>query len=163
MYSFLIWSAIAVGVLVSIVLVRYIVKSVQSQKLSAQASSPGVAENLLTPNAPSQSSHSLPVEESLLVLVSSLLEGQVEVAEASIRLKVLLDHYDASLHDDPRFSIFNVLYEALEHMPTHQARKQTDKRFLNKLDQERLRLEAKHRDNVMNAAQVLKDRLLLAK
>jgi len=163
MYSFLIWSAIAIGVLVSLVLVRYIVKSVQSQKLSAPAGSSGAAENLLAPNAPAQSSHSLSVEESLLVLVSSLLDGQVEVAEASIRLKVLLDHYDASMHDDPRFSIFNVLYEALEHMPTHQARKQTDKRFLHKLDQERLRLEAKHRQSVMRAGQVLKDLLLAAK
>lgn len=149
MYSILVWTAIIGGLLLCFFLLRYIIKNIRK---SGADDDPVLSD--VKPIG-----HSLAAKDSLLVIATSLLDGQVEVAEASIRLKVLLDHYDPSLHQDPVFSVFNTLYEGLAHMPTHQARKQTDKKFLHKMDQERLVLEAKYHSNAMEAAQALVQRL----
>jgi len=149
MYSFFIWLAIIGGLLLCFFLLRYIIKNIHKSPVDADP-----VVNDVEPIG-----HSLAAKDSLLLIASSLLDGQVEVAEASIRLKVLLDHYDPSLHQDPVFSVFNTLYDGLAHMPTHQARKQTDKKFLHKMDQERLALEAKYRSNALQAAEALVQKL----
>ena len=92
---------------------------------------------------------------SLKVLATSILDDQVELSEGCIRVKVLIDHLDAKLHAEERFKIFEEMYLATEHMPTHQARKDTDEHFIKKLDQQRFGLEQKNRDTIRTAAKAL--------
>jgi len=89
---------------------------------------------------------------SIKVIATAMLEDQVELSEGCIRVKVLIDHLDASLHEQEVFKIFEEMYRKTEHMPTHQARKNVDKNFIHKLDQQRFALEKQHRDSIRKAA-----------
>jgi len=93
--------------------------------------------------------------ESLRVLARTMIDGQLEYSEGCIRIKVLLDHLDASLHKRSEFKVFEVLYLATEHMPTHEERKKVDKRFIEKMDQQRFELEKQHREEILQAAKAL--------
>jgi hypothetical protein len=93
--------------------------------------------------------------DSIKVIATTMLEDQVELSEGCIRIKVLIDHLDASLHEQDAFKIFELMYRETEHMPTHQARKNTDKNFIHKLDQQRFALEKQHRESVRKAAKKL--------
>jgi hypothetical protein len=92
---------------------------------------------------------------SIKVIATTMLEDQVELSEGCIRIKVLIDHFDASLHEQASFKIFEEMYKSTEHMPTHQARKNTDKNFIHKLDQQRFALEKKHRESIRKGAEEL--------
>lgn len=98
---------------------------------------------------------SLFLKESIDVLAKSIIDEQVEYSEACMRIKILIDHWDSSLHSDERFSIFNRVYEKLENHPRFGARKQIDKRFLRKLDDERHRIELALKDDIRAAARAL--------
>ena len=100
--------------------------------------------------------------ESIKVITTAMLEEQVELSEGCIRIKVLIDHLDASLHEQESFKIFEKMYRETEHMPTHEARKQTDKNFIHKLDQQRYALEKKYRDEIHQAAKLLLNTLAWA-
>ncbi len=89
---------------------------------------------------------------SIQVLARTMLAGQVELSEGCIRIKVLLDAIAPELHEDHRFAVFNQLYSEIEHMPTHEARKSVDKRFLFKLDKQRWELENKHKVEILAAS-----------
>ncbi|WP_156506094.1 DUF2489 domain-containing protein, partial [Oleiphilus sp. HI0117] len=89
------------------------------------------------------------------VIAQCMLDEQVELSEGCIRIKVLLDHLAPNLHEDERFSVFIKMYDALEHMPTHEARKQTDKRVIFKLDQERFKLEEDNQHAILSASKAL--------
>ncbi|MDX1452273.1 MAG: DUF2489 domain-containing protein [Oleiphilaceae bacterium] len=95
------------------------------------------------------------MRESLEVIARTMLDDQVELSEACIRLKVLIDNYDPDLHQQPGFAVFNEMYARLEHMPTHQARKDADKKWIRKLDKERFRLEKEYRDDLRMAGEKL--------
>jgi len=97
--------------------------------------------------------------DSLKVLATTILDDQVELSEGCIRIKVLLDHLDSNLHEHKSFKIFEEMYLATEHMPTHDARKNTDKHFTDKLDQQRFALEQKHREAIKSAAKALMEYL----
>lgn len=111
---------------------------------------------------PTQTPMSEHARTSLYVLGKSILDDQIELSEACIRIKVLLDNVQPGWHDEPGLAIFSRMYDGLSHMPTHQARQDTDKRFIHKLDQQRLRLEHEHRDDIRAAAQELLKRLGVA-
>ncbi|UCJ16536.1 DUF2489 domain-containing protein [Pseudomonas sp. MM211] len=77
------------------------------------------------------------LHDDLRVLASCLLDGQVPLIEGAIRIKVLLDNYDSTLSLTPQVQVFQHLYEATEHVPTHAdwkalsraERRQHDSRF----------------------------------
>lgn len=108
---------------------------------------------------PKQSPMSEHVRTSLNVLGKSILDDQIELSEACIRIKVLLDNSRPGWHAEPELEVFSRMYDGMAHMPTHQARQETDKRFIHKLDQQRFRLEREHRDGIRAAAQALLRRL----
>ncbi|WLQ13721.1 DUF2489 domain-containing protein [Hahella aquimaris] len=93
--------------------------------------------------------------ESITVLARCILSDQVELSEGSIRIKVLLDAVDPSLHEQEPYAIFSKIYRETEHMPTHGARKQVDKRFLFKLDKQRWDLEEKYREQIIDASKAI--------
>ncbi|MFT5718585.1 MAG: hypothetical protein ACI9T7_002792 [Oleiphilaceae bacterium] len=95
------------------------------------------------------------LKDSIRVIATTMLEDQVELSEGCIRIKVLIDHFDVSLHEQESLKIFEQMYRDTKHMPTHEARKNTDKNFIHKLDQQRFALEKKHRESIRNAAKEL--------
>lgn len=95
--------------------------------------------------------------DSIKLIALAMIEEQVETSEGCIRIKVLLDHVAPELHDQSPFDIFSVMYNATEHMPTHDARKKADKALIRKLDIERLSLEDTHKDAIMEASRAIRD------
>jgi len=59
------------------------------------------------------------LHDDLRVLASSLLDGQLPLIEGAIRIKVLLDNYDSALSLTPHTQVFQQLYQATAHVPTH--------------------------------------------
>lgn len=59
------------------------------------------------------------LHDDLRVLASCLLDGQVPLIEGAIRIKVLLDNYDSGLSLTPQTQVFQQLYQATAHVPTH--------------------------------------------
>lgn len=55
----------------------------------------------------------------LRVLAGSLLDGQLPLIEGALRIKVLLDNYDTDLSLAPSLQVFQQLYDATAHVPTH--------------------------------------------
>ncbi len=59
------------------------------------------------------------LHDDLRVLASSMLDGQLPLIEGAIRIKVLLDNYDSQLSLTPQAQVFQRLYDATAHVPTH--------------------------------------------
>jgi len=150
MNNSIIWFGIFLGTVIGIGLCYYI--SIKSRELKSHRHQ----QQLLAAEHESKKTFLI---DSIKVLATTILDDQVELSEGSIRIKVLIDHLDASLHEKAEFKVFEDMYLAMQHMPTHQARKDTDKHFIHKLDQQRFSLEQKHRNEIRTAAKALLDYL----
>jgi len=95
--------------------------------------------------------------ESLQVLAMAVEANQMEYSEACLRIKGLLDHVRPELLQQPPFEVFQEVHDLIQHMPTHQARQDTDTRFMEKMDRERLAVEESHADRILEAAVALKN------
>ena|SRR5690606_20563767 len=140
------WLLIVAGLLVSVALLLFIIRQVRLLRH---------AHRTRHEREERQSRQRLHLVESIQVLARTMLEDQMELSEGCIRIKVLLDNLAPELNQDPRFQIFQEMYESMEHMPTHEARQQTDKRFVRKLDHQRFRLEREHQQAIREAAKAL--------
>ena len=54
-------------------------------------------------------------------LAQSLVNGQVPPIEGAIRIKVLLDNYTGPRRETLDLAVFETVYDATAHIPTHQA------------------------------------------
>ena len=106
-------------------------------------------------NTKEQSDKKQHLVESLSVLAKTMIDGQLEFSEGCIRIKVLIDHFDASLHERDEFKIFEKMYAATEHMPTHEERKKVDVRFIEKMDKQCHELEQEHSEEILKASKAL--------
>lgn len=93
---------------------------------------------------------------SIQVIAMAVESDQVEYSEACLRLKGLLDHVAPELLEQPPFSVFQDVHEKLKHMPTHQARQDTDTRFVEKMDKERFEVEKAHAEEIKRAATAIR-------
>lgn len=94
---------------------------------------------------------------SVRLLARSMLDGDLNLSEGAIRLKVMLDHLqpDAGARGYP--AIY-ALHDATAHMPRGAARKQRPRDEIRKLDAQREALEADYREPVLaQARQLLED------
>ncbi|WP_111498051.1 DUF2489 domain-containing protein [Marinobacter bohaiensis] len=94
--------------------------------------------------------------ESVRVLAMSVEQDQVEYSEACLRIKGLLDHLAPELLDEAPYRIFQEMHDALQHMPTHQARQDTSAHFIRKMDEQRFELETRHADAIRRAATAIR-------
>jgi hypothetical protein len=108
----------------------------------------------------SRQQHKLSAIQSIKIIAQCMLDDQVDLTEGCIRIKVMLDHVAPEFHQDPYFKIFSEMYAATQHMPTHQARKTTDKKQILKLDMERLDIEDANREAILAASRQLLSRLI---
>ena len=59
--------------------------------------------------------------DDLIVLTNSFLTEQMPWAEGCIRIKVILDHYDAELGMQADYQVLHTVFDATQNIPTHQA------------------------------------------
>jgi len=142
------------GIIVSLLLLRYILKTLKKMKTLNEQ------EQVLTKQIhQAHEDMRLNATQSIKVIAQCMMDDQVELSEGCIRIKVLLDHVAPEFHKDPYFSIFAKMYDSTRHMPTHEARKAADKKTIMKLDLERMKLEAQHKDEILSATRQLLSRL----
>lgn len=98
--------------------------------------------------------------ESIQVLAMAVEAEQMEFSEACLRIKGLLDHVQPDLLRQQPFTVFQEVHDLIQHMPTHQARQDTDTRFVEKMDKERLAVEQAHADRIKEAAMALRKQAL---
>lgn len=94
--------------------------------------------------------------QSLKVIIMGIQQDQIELSEACLRIKGLLDHLAPALLDREPYQVFQTVNDRLAHMPTHGARERTDKRFVFRMDRERFAIEEQYRDQILEAADQLK-------
>lgn len=93
------------------------------------------------------------------LLAQSLLNAQVPVTEGAIRIKVLLDNYSGPRPTGLDVQVFESIYEATAHIPTHQAWKDLPRaERVEHMEQMEI-LEEEHRAEVDRAAKQLSKRL----
>lgn len=96
----------------------------------------------------------------LRLLAGSLLDEQVPLIEGAIRIKVLLDHYDPQLSQSERCQVFQQLYEASAHVPTHADWSALDKAERRHFEALFSALELQHKAAARNCAHWLLEEAL---
>lgn len=93
--------------------------------------------------------------EDIRILARGLVEDQIPLIEAAIRIKVLLDNYSGPRRADLDVQVFADIYDATAHIPTHQAWK--DLPLVRRHEHEQLmaELEQQHRGQLQQAARAL--------
>ncbi|MBU2872433.1 DUF2489 domain-containing protein [Marinobacter salexigens] len=97
------------------------------------------------------------IVDSIKVIAMAIEEDQVEYSEACLRIKGLLDHIAPELMEKSPFRVFLEVHEKLRHMPTHQARQDTEIRFVEKMDKERFEVEKRYADEIRRAATAIRN------
>jgi len=94
--------------------------------------------------------------ESIQIIVNAMDEGQCELTEGCIRLRMLISQIDAELLKQEKLAIIDFIYAQTEHMPIKEDWKKLDKKVKTKLTNERYALEGQHRSAIKKAVKVLK-------
>lgn len=94
--------------------------------------------------------------ENLDLVVSALIQEQVEITEGAWRCKVLLEIIDPSLTERADFRPFAEVYQRTQHLKTHSARKTLTPRERMQEDRERLEVEDQWRNEVLKAAEAVR-------
>lgn len=95
----------------------------------------------------------------LRILARALLDGELNVTESAIRMKVLLDHLRGGRAAAAAYPAIYALHDATEHMPRRLERKRRPAAEIARLDAEREALEARHGEAVRADARRLLDNL----
>lgn len=147
MPSWLQWTLIVVGVLAIALLVAFIAR--QSRTLKESRKRQAKTEAFQRERRES-------MVESIRVLAMAVEENQMEYSEACLRIKGLLDHVAPELLKQTPYRVFQEVHDLIEHMPTHQTRQDTETKFVEKMDRERLAVEEKHADAIRRAATAIR-------
>ncbi|WP_150912277.1 DUF2489 domain-containing protein [Marinobacter halotolerans] len=94
--------------------------------------------------------------ESLQVLAMAVEAEQMEYSEACLRIKGLLDHVSPDLLQQQPYRVFQEVHDQIQHMPTHKARQNTETRFVEKMDRERMAIEEANAGRIREAAVALR-------
>ena len=94
--------------------------------------------------------------ESIRIIAMAVEEDQVEYSEACLSFQGLLDYLAPELLEKPPFQVFQTVHDKIQHMPTHQARKNTDSATIREMDKERFAVEREHSDEIRRAATAIR-------
>ena len=97
------------------------------------------------------------IHDSINVLAKSVLSDQVRVAEASIRMAVLLDNLDLSCEQKHLFAPITEVYNRTRHIPTHEQFSELSNQERSKCEKELREIELKLEHQVKEAAQHIKN------
>lgn len=95
------------------------------------------------------------VVESCQVIARHIVDGELNVSEGAIRLKVLLDNINLSDIDKQRFVAFERLFASVKDLDTHESRSALTADQRKSQDRVRHKAEFQHQDAVVSAAKVL--------
>ena len=95
------------------------------------------------------------LSEDIRILARGLMEEQLPLVEAAIRIKVLLDNYSGPRQADLDVQVFELIHGATVHIPTHQAWKDLPLAQRREYEQQMAELEQQHRDRLQRAARAL--------
>lgn len=85
-------------------------------------------------------------------LAKSLTSGQLPAIEGAIRIKVLLDNYTGPRREILDLTVFETVYDATAHIPTHQAWKDLPRAERRVLEAEMAEIEKNHKPRLEEAA-----------
>jgi len=111
----------------------------------------------------SEQKHQNYLQTSLHVIARSVLNGELNVSEGCIRVKVLLDNLkfenlDIEHLDRAQFAIIDDIYEQLQDFSTHQARKELSDKERKQQDQKRHFIEVKNQEVLHVVFEILADK-----
>lgn len=72
--------------------------------------------------------------DSITLIAKAALEQQCDYSEAALRIWVLLENYQPELAQACRYPGLFAMYDCVKAMPTHDARKELEKKELRRLD-----------------------------
>ena len=93
--------------------------------------------------------------QDIQFLAQSLLNGQLPLIEGAIRIKVLLDNYSGPRRTDLDIGVFETIYDATAHIPTHQQWKDLPRTERQQHEQHMQALEEQHKEDAERAARQL--------
>lgn len=93
--------------------------------------------------------------ENVHIVAQALLEGQVDVMEASLRIRTLIDIIEPDWFELEPMRGFAEITRRGAHLATHQARNELPKQERMKQDMERISLEGEYHDAAMEGARWL--------
>ncbi len=93
--------------------------------------------------------------DDLIVLANGFLSGQMPWAEGCIRIKVILDHYDAELGMQSDYKVLQQVFTATEKIPTHDAWRELSNAEKKPFQQLLTDMELQHKTESIRAVQQL--------
>jgi hypothetical protein len=93
----------------------------------------------------------------LRFIANSMLQGQCEITEGCLRIKVLMDRLDDELQHKPEFKTIQAHFAQTITMHTHEAYKALSKKEQFKQDKQRFALEQKHKEQVLIEVKTLSE------
>ena len=105
--------------------------------------------------------HQSYLQTSLHVIAMSAINGDLNVSEGCIRIKVLLDNLDFDAYtgeiNKEKLAIIDDVYEQLQNFDTHQARKELSEVERKKQDRKRHFIEVKNQDALYEAFLIISE------
>ncbi|MGK0444554.1 MAG: hypothetical protein ACJA1U_001487 [Bermanella sp.] len=93
----------------------------------------------------------------LRFIANSMLQGQCEITEGCLRIKVLMDRLDDELQHKPEFKTIQTHFAQTISMPTHEAYKALSRQEQFKQDKQRFALEDANREQVLIEVKTLSE------
>ena len=82
------------------------------------------------------------VLDSLRIISANVIEEDLNLSEATIRCKVLIDYLELSEQERKPYSVLDTVFDKVQHFDTHEARKALSKTERREQDQAREAIEA---------------------
>jgi hypothetical protein len=95
-----------------------------------------------------QAEHQQYLLDSIVLIGKATLEQQCELSEAALRIWVLLENLQPDLAEASRWPGLFGMYDCVKSMPTHEARKELDKKELRRQDHLRQQTEIQLKDAI---------------
>ena len=95
-----------------------------------------------------QAKHQQYLLDSILLIGKATLEQQCELSEAALRIWVLLENLQPDLAQSSRWPGLFAMYDCVKAMPTHEARKELDKKELRRQDHLRQQTEIQFKESI---------------
>lgn len=95
--------------------------------------------------------------ESLRVISANVIDEDLNLSEATIRCKVLLDALLLPEHKRQPYEILDVVYDKIQHFATHSARKDLPREERRKQDQEREMIESRYQEELLSCFKSLRE------
>lgn len=96
------------------------------------------------------------IVESLQVISASALAQELNLSEATIRCKMLLEGLDLPEQEREPYSVLEEVYHHLKNFDTHEARKKLSPAQRKQQDKERVAIEQKYKPELLSCFGLLK-------